>query len=76
MAAFVESVKKLRPDAHVSVCRHSAGPPACWCRPPLPGLLAKFAVEHGIDFSKSTVVGKGAAHRTLAETFGARFEER
>lgn len=75
-AELVESVKKLRADAQVAVCRHSAGPPACWCRPPLPGLLAAFAVEHQIDFSRSTIVGKGAAHRSLAETFGARFEQR
>ena len=25
------------------------GPPVCWCRPPLPGLLLAFAFEHGLD---------------------------
>ena len=24
-----------------AVCTHGAGPPVCWCRPPLPGLIAR-----------------------------------
>ncbi len=27
----------------VAVCPHAAGPPRCWCRPPLPGLPLAFA---------------------------------
>jgi len=68
-----------KPDASqaqaVRVCRHSAGPPVCWCRPPAPGLIAQFALAHDVDLAKSVVVGRGAAHRTLADVFGARFEE-
>ncbi len=62
-------------DAPVTgaLCPHAAGPPICWCRPPLPGLLLAFARTHGIDPSRSLLVGTGPAHRTLATTLGARY---
>jgi aryl-alcohol dehydrogenase-like predicted oxidoreductase/predicted kinase len=55
------------------VCPHAAGPPTCWCRPPLPGLLLAFARAYGVDPSRSILVGVGPAHRTLAATVGARY---
>jgi aryl-alcohol dehydrogenase-like predicted oxidoreductase len=56
-----------------ALCPHAAGPPTCWCRPPLPGLPLAFARAHGIDPSRSLLVGTGPAHRTLAATLGARY---
>jgi hypothetical protein len=56
-----------------AVCTHPGGPPVCWCRPPLPGLLLDFARRHGISPERSFVVGTSSAHRTLAKTLGARF---
>jgi len=56
-----------------ALCPHAAGPPICWCRPPLPGLLLAFARSEGIDPSRSLLVGAGPAHRTLAATLGARY---
>jgi aryl-alcohol dehydrogenase-like predicted oxidoreductase len=56
-----------------AVCVHAGGPPRCWCRPPLPGLALAFAREHGVDPSRSILIGTGAAHRTFARTLGARF---
>jgi aryl-alcohol dehydrogenase-like predicted oxidoreductase len=56
-----------------ALCPHPAGPPKCWCRPPLPGLPLVFARAHGIDLSRSTLIGSGPAHRTLAATLGARY---
>jgi diketogulonate reductase-like aldo/keto reductase len=56
-----------------ALCPHAAGPPSCWCRPPLPGLPLAFAREHGIDPARSLLVGTGPAHRTLATTLGARY---
>jgi aryl-alcohol dehydrogenase-like predicted oxidoreductase/predicted kinase len=56
-----------------ALCSHGAGPPSCWCRPPLPGLPLAFARTHGIDPSRSILVGTGPAHRTLATTLGARY---
>jgi aryl-alcohol dehydrogenase-like predicted oxidoreductase len=56
-----------------AVCPHAAGPPVCWCRPPLPGLIQAFARANNIDVSRSTLVGAGPAHRTLARTLGAAY---
>ena len=58
-----------------ALCPHPAGPPTCWCRPPLPGLPLAFARAHGVDPARSVVVGTGPAHRTLAATLGARYEQ-
>jgi hypothetical protein len=62
-------------DAHpdVALCTHPGGPPVCWCRPPLPGLLLDFARRHGVVPGRSFLVGTSSAHRTLAHTLGARF---
>ena len=56
-----------------ALCPHPGGPPACWCRPPLPGLALAFARVHGIDLSRSILIGTGPAHRTLATTLGSRY---
>jgi aryl-alcohol dehydrogenase-like predicted oxidoreductase len=56
-----------------ALCPHAAGPPSCWCRPPLPGLPLAFAREHGVDPSRSFLIGSAPAHRTLATTLGARY---
>jgi hypothetical protein len=56
-----------------ALCPHPAGPPRCWCRPPLPGLPLAFARRHGVDTSRSILIGVGPAHRTLATTLGARY---
>ena len=74
--ASVDELAALRAAAACPVvaCVHPAGPPTCWCRPPLPGLLVAFADAHGIDLGASVVVGASPAHRTLAETVGARYE--
>jgi predicted kinase len=57
----------------VAVCPHAAGPPACWCRPPLPGLPLAFARAHAVDPSRSTLIGCSRAHLALATTLGARY---
>jgi hypothetical protein len=56
-----------------AVCPHGNGPPACWCRPPLPGLPLAFARAHGVDPARAVLIGTSSAHRTLATTLGARF---
>ncbi len=60
----------------VAVCPHGGGPPACWCRPPLPGLPLAFARRHDVDPARSVVVGTTPAHRTLAATLAARYVAR
>jgi histidinol phosphatase-like enzyme len=56
-----------------AVCPHGGGPPACWCRPPLPGLPLAFARAHGVDPARSILVGASTAHRTMATTLGSRY---
>ena len=55
------------------LCPHAAGPPACWCRPPLPGLPLAFARANAVNPAGSLVIGTGPAHRTLAAALGARY---
>jgi aryl-alcohol dehydrogenase-like predicted oxidoreductase len=56
-----------------ALCPHAAGPPTCWCRPPLPGLPLAFARAHRVDPSRSTLVGTSSAHKTLATALGCRY---
>jgi aryl-alcohol dehydrogenase-like predicted oxidoreductase len=58
-----------------ALCPHGAGPPNCWCRPPLPGLPLAFARAHAVDPARSILIGCRPAHRTLAATLGARYIE-
>src|SRR5439155_13517216 len=48
-----DAVERLRARVtglvEVAVCPHPAGPPSCWCRPPLPGLALAFARRHDLD---------------------------
>jgi aryl-alcohol dehydrogenase-like predicted oxidoreductase len=56
-----------------AICPHGAGPPTCWCRPPLPGLLLAFARRHRVAPEQSLLVGTSTTHRTLATTLGAAY---
>ena len=74
LAPAVERVRALvAGPVEPALCPHGGGPPACWCRPPLPGLPLAFARTHGADPARSVLVGTTAAHRTLAATLNARY---
>ena len=74
LAPAVASVEaEVSGSVESALCPHAAGPPSCWCRPPLPGLPLEFARAHQIDPSSSILIGAGPAHRTLAATLGARY---
>src|SRR5262249_31713337 len=76
LAAEVARLQAVVPGAVESaLCPHPAGPPTCWCRPPLPALPLAFARAHDVDLGRSLLVGVGAAHRTLATALGARYAE-
>jgi aryl-alcohol dehydrogenase-like predicted oxidoreductase len=60
-------------DANIGICPHEGGPPRCWCRPPLPGLLVAWALAHDVDFARSTIIGTSAAHRTMANALGTTY---
>jgi hypothetical protein len=55
-----------------ALCPHPTGPPTCWCRPPLPGLVLAFARRHEVDPTHALVLGATSAHATLARTLGSR----
>jgi len=73
-AAVARLAAAVSGEVEGALCPHAAGPPRCWCRPPLPGLPLAFARAHDVDVARSVVVGAGAAHRTLANVLGARYE--
>jgi aryl-alcohol dehydrogenase-like predicted oxidoreductase/predicted kinase len=54
----------------LALCRHPAGPPVCWCRPPLPALWIDFARRHAIDARTSILIGDSPTMRTMARTVG------
>lgn len=54
----------------IGLCAHGAGPPECWCRPPLPGLWLAFARRHRIDPRRSAFVTTTRAHETMARALG------
>jgi aryl-alcohol dehydrogenase-like predicted oxidoreductase len=56
-----------------ALCPHPGGAPTCWCRPPLPGMPLAFARAHGVDPSRSLLVGTSPTHRTLANALGTRY---
>jgi diketogulonate reductase-like aldo/keto reductase len=53
----------------LAVCPHPGGPPICWCRPPLPGLVLWWIHQHGLDPRECTLVGDGA-WAAMARTLG------
>ena len=74
LAPSVERVSRVVDGpVEIGLCPHGGGPPACWCRPPLPGLALAFARSHGVETSHTTVIGSSAAHRTLARALGASY---
>ena len=60
-------------DVTPAVCTHPAGPPICWCRPPLPGLWLAFEHARGIDPAASVLVGTSPADKTMASQLGLAF---
>ena len=70
---FARTRELLDVNIHFACCPHPAGPPICWCRTPLPGLVIGFIDEHELDPTRSILIGKPPADRTLAERIGLSF---
>jgi aryl-alcohol dehydrogenase-like predicted oxidoreductase/histidinol phosphatase-like enzyme len=64
---FARTRELLGLDIDMAVCPHDAGPPVCWCRKPLPGLILDFALRHRVALARSILVGRSPADRTLAQ---------
>jgi aryl-alcohol dehydrogenase-like predicted oxidoreductase len=58
----------------IAFCTHPAGPPVCWCRPPLPGLWLAFAHRHGVDARQSVLCSSSSADRSFARALGLRHD--
>lgn len=70
-AATVRGWSRATVDA--SLCAHPAGPPVCWCRPHLLGLVLHFARHRGVDAASSVLIGTSSTHRSMAATLGCRY---
>jgi len=60
-------------EVSVGVCVHAAGPPICWCRKPLPGLVVDWMRRHRVDPGRSRYIGSSSADATLAERLGMSY---
>jgi histidinol phosphatase-like enzyme/predicted kinase len=59
----------------IEYCPHGAGPPACWCRKPLPGLGVVFVQRHRLDPAQCIFVGSGAQDPGFARRLGLQYRE-
>jgi len=69
-AEFGRARESFAFDVALAHCVHSAGPPVCWCRKPIPGRLIEFVRRCNVSITRSIVVGGSAADRTMAERLG------
>jgi aryl-alcohol dehydrogenase-like predicted oxidoreductase/histidinol phosphatase-like enzyme len=72
-ACFERTKALLGTDIEFACCPHPAGPPVCWCRKPLPGLVLQFAFRHRLALDQCLLIGRSQADRTLAARTGMRF---
>jgi hypothetical protein len=54
----------------LAFCTHAAGPPRCWCRPPLPGLWIAFARKFSLDPRASALHPGSPQDRALGRKLG------
>ncbi len=60
----------------LAVCAHGGGPPICWCRPPLTGLIVPWIRTASIDPSRTVLVGNSPAHRAMAKALSLPYSAR
>ena len=73
LAAHVRD--RLGVAIEIDYCAHAAGPPACWCRKPLPGLAVQAIHRHRLDPSRCIYVGSGAQDPGFARRLGFEYRE-
>jgi histidinol phosphatase-like enzyme len=74
-AAFVRMQELLGLSLEVEYCPHGGGPPACWCRKPLPGLGVVFIQRHRLDASQCIYVGSGPQDPGFARRLGFQYRD-
>ncbi len=75
-AAIVERVRHgMQVPIDIAGCPHAAGPPACWCRKPLPGLAVQFIRRYRLDPARCVYVGNGTQDPPFARRFGFTYRD-
>jgi aryl-alcohol dehydrogenase-like predicted oxidoreductase/histidinol phosphatase-like enzyme/predicted kinase len=74
-ATFAHATQRLGVPVEIEFCPHGAGPAACWCRKPLPGLGVLFIDRHHLDPSRSIYVGAGPQDPGFARRLGFGYRE-
>jgi aryl-alcohol dehydrogenase-like predicted oxidoreductase/histidinol phosphatase-like enzyme len=73
LACFERTEALLGMSIDFGYCPHAPGPPVCWCRKPLPGLILQFAFRYRLALDQCLLIGQSAADRTLAVRTGMRY---
>jgi len=73
LACFERTKALLGMNVEFAYCPHPAGPPVCWCRKPLPGLVLQFAFRHQLALDQCMLIGRSHADRTLAARIGMSY---
>ena len=69
-AIFARMRELLGVPIEVLYCPHAGGPPACWCRKPLPGLGVTLIQRHFLDPAQCLYVGAGPMDPGFARRLG------
>jgi aryl-alcohol dehydrogenase-like predicted oxidoreductase/histidinol phosphatase-like enzyme len=72
-ACFEHTRSLLGVEIDIAYCPHAAGPPVCWCRKPLPGLILQFAHRHRLALDRCQFWGRSQTDRTLAARLGMSY---
>jgi len=74
-----DAFRRMRSDLEIAIeiefCPHSAGPPTCWCRKPLPGLGVQFIQRHRLDPSQCIYVAAGPQDPGFARRLGFQYRD-
>ncbi len=74
VAGFARMQEHLGVTIDIEYCPHAAGPPACWCRKPLPGLGVVLIHRHQLDPSRCFYVGSGPQDPGFARRLGFAYQ--
>ena len=74
-ACFARMRELLGVALDVRYCPHGGGPPACWCRKPLPGLGVELVRRYRLDAGRSVYVGSGAQDPGFARRLGFPYRD-
>jgi histidinol phosphatase-like enzyme len=72
-AIFDRMREELGVPIEISYCPHGGGPPACWCRKPLPGLGVALIQQHRLDPARCLYVGNSPHDPGFARRLGFKY---